>query len=186
MSTFVLIHGSMHGARCWDKVVPLLVSAGHEVVVPDLPAHGRDKTPRAGITLQSYVDKVIEAMEAQGEPVILVGHSMAGVILTQAAGQRPELINRLVYVTAHSISPGESISGNRPLAPDALITRYLYLDEKVGGFTIRRKHIKEVFYNLCSDEDIDWAARRLVPQPPRPFSDVLDVERDVVDAVPMN
>jgi pimeloyl-ACP methyl ester carboxylesterase len=176
----------MHGAWCWDKVVPLLATAGQKVVTPDLPAHGRDKTPRASITLKSYVDKVIEVMEAQAEPVILVGHSMAGVVLNQAAGQRPELIKRLVYVTAHSINPGESITGSRPLAPDALITKYLYLDEKVGGITIDRERIKEVFYNLCSEKDIAWAAERLVPQPPQPFNDILDVDLAVVDAVPKN
>jgi pimeloyl-ACP methyl ester carboxylesterase len=37
MSTYVLIHGAWHGSWCWDKVVPLLQQAGHQVVAPDLP-----------------------------------------------------------------------------------------------------------------------------------------------------
>ncbi len=37
----VLLHGSWHGAWCWHKVVPLLQARGHQVHVPDLPAHGR-------------------------------------------------------------------------------------------------------------------------------------------------
>ena len=44
MSTFVLIHGSGNGGWCWDKVAPLLKQAGHEVIAPDLPGHGDDKT----------------------------------------------------------------------------------------------------------------------------------------------
>ena len=42
LSTFVLIHGGWHGAWCWDKVVPLLEQAPHEVVRFDLPGHGED------------------------------------------------------------------------------------------------------------------------------------------------
>ena len=45
MATFLLIHGAWHGAWCWDRVVPLLRAAGHDVVAPDLPAHGADATP---------------------------------------------------------------------------------------------------------------------------------------------
>ena len=37
MSTYVLIHGAMHGAWCWERVVPLLRSSGHTVIAPDLP-----------------------------------------------------------------------------------------------------------------------------------------------------
>ncbi len=40
MSTFVLVHGAWHGGWCWEKVVPLLEKAGHEVVVVDLPGPG--------------------------------------------------------------------------------------------------------------------------------------------------
>ena len=40
MATIVLIHGHMHGAWCWEKVVPLLEAKGHKVVAFDLPARG--------------------------------------------------------------------------------------------------------------------------------------------------
>ncbi len=44
MSTYVLIHGSWHGAWCWYKIIPLLAQAGHTAIVLDLPGHGRDWT----------------------------------------------------------------------------------------------------------------------------------------------
>lgn len=78
MSTFVLIHGAAHGGWCWYKVVPLLEKQGHTVLAPDLPSHGRDKTPLAAVTLQLYVDSVCKLLDEQQEPVILVGHSMGG------------------------------------------------------------------------------------------------------------
>ena len=37
MSTYVLVHGAWHGSWCWEKVVPLLEGAGHQVEVLDLP-----------------------------------------------------------------------------------------------------------------------------------------------------
>jgi len=58
MSTFVLVHGSWHGAWCWGKVVPLLERAGHKVEAIDLPGHGNDRSPIADMTMQSCVDRV--------------------------------------------------------------------------------------------------------------------------------
>ncbi len=46
MSTFVLIHGACHGAWCWHKMIPLLVSRGHRVMAPDLPAHATTRGSR--------------------------------------------------------------------------------------------------------------------------------------------
>ena len=42
MSTYVLIHGSWHGAWCWYKIIPLLEQVGHKAITLDLPGHGRD------------------------------------------------------------------------------------------------------------------------------------------------
>ena len=95
MAIFVLIHGGNHGAWCWDRVVPLLEAKGHKVIAPDLPGHGKDKTPIQEVTLQSCVDKVCSVIEAQNEPVILVGHSISGVVISQVAEQIPTKIKTL-------------------------------------------------------------------------------------------
>jgi alpha-beta hydrolase superfamily lysophospholipase len=55
MSTYMLIHGALHGAWCWERVIPLLRSSGHAAIAPDLPGHGADRTPRAAVTLAHYV-----------------------------------------------------------------------------------------------------------------------------------
>src|SRR5215469_9124435 len=54
MSTYVFVHGAWHGSWCWDKVVPLLEQAGHQVEALDLPGNGQDKTPIREITLATY------------------------------------------------------------------------------------------------------------------------------------
>jgi pimeloyl-ACP methyl ester carboxylesterase len=109
MSVYVLIHGAWHGGWCWDKVVPLLEKEGHKVEAPDLPGHGNDKTPIPEISLQAYADRVCEVLDAQSEPVILVGHSMGGGVISQAAEYRPEKVKTLVYLAAFLLRNGESL-----------------------------------------------------------------------------
>ncbi len=106
---YLLVHGSWHGAWCWQKVLPLLTQAGHTVLVPDLPAHGQDKTPFAKVTLTDYVNCIGALLATCDEPVILVGHSMAGMVISQVAENFPEKINRLVYLAAFLPQSGESL-----------------------------------------------------------------------------
>lgn len=83
--TYLLIHGANHGGWAWKKVVPLLQAQGHRVQAIDLPGHGDDKTPPEKITLEDYVQKVVDAAYAQPGQVILVGHSAGGVTIAGAA-----------------------------------------------------------------------------------------------------
>src|SRR5437868_467724 len=109
MSTYVLVHGAFHGSWCWEKIVPLLKQVGHQVEILDLPGHGQDKTPLREITLATYTKRVCETLEAQVEPVILVGHSMSGIVITQVAEERPEKIQTLVFLTARLLQNGQSV-----------------------------------------------------------------------------
>ncbi len=83
--TFVLIAGAWHGAWCWQKVVPLLEAQGHRVRTPELPATGADTTDPAEVTLESWARFVADLVAAEPEPVILVGHSRGGVVISRAA-----------------------------------------------------------------------------------------------------
>src|SRR5215471_17226659 len=109
MSRYILVHGAWHGRWCWEKVVPLLRQAGHRVETLDLPGHGQDRTPIREITLAAYTKRVCETLDDQAEPVILVGHSMGGIVITQVAEERPEKIQTLVYLTAFLPQNGESL-----------------------------------------------------------------------------
>ena len=107
---FVLVHGAWHGAWCWEKVTPLLVDMGHEAHTLDLPGLGNDPTPISEITLDSYVNAVKDVIVSVNEPVVLVGHSMGGLIITQTAERVSDRVRR--WVTWRHFRPG---TGNRCL-----------------------------------------------------------------------
>ena len=108
MARIVLVHGAFGRAACWDRVAPGLRAAGHSVEAIDLPGAGDDPTPVEEITLDRYAQRACEAL-AGGPPAVLVGHSMGGMVVTQAAARSPEHVARLVYVAAFLPSDGQSL-----------------------------------------------------------------------------
>ncbi|KKL19524.1 hypothetical protein LCGC14_2464610 [marine sediment metagenome] len=170
MSTYVLIHGAWHGGWCWDKVVPLLETAGHVVEAPDLPGHGRDRTPIQEVSLQAYADRVCSVLDAQPDEVILVGHSMGGIAITQAAEYRPGKIQTLVYLTAFLLRNGESLLQAAEGDTEALVLPNLIFAEDESYTTVKDEAIKEAFYGDCSDEDVARAKSLLVPQAVAPLA----------------
>jgi len=103
--TFVLVHGAWQAPFAWEYVGPELEAAGQKVVIVQLPGHGTDTTNPATLTLDDYRDAVINAMNAAGvqktEKVILVGHSLAGMIISEVAEKIPAQIDKLVYIGAY-------------------------------------------------------------------------------------
>ena len=74
MATFVLVHGSWHGAWCWEALTPRLKAQGHAVIAPDLPGHGSDGTPAWRVTLGRFSNIVstspaISAVTAAAAPL---------------------------------------------------------------------------------------------------------------------
>jgi pimeloyl-ACP methyl ester carboxylesterase len=170
MSTFVLIHGASHGGWCWYKVVAALEKHGHTVLAPDLPGHGKDKTPVADVTLQRYVDCVCKLLDTQREPVILVGHSMGGGIITQVAEERPDRIKWLVYLAGAMPQNGQSMFERfKNDTTSASLANFVVAPDQLSA-SFREEGIREAFYEDCSEEDIALARLLLVPQAMEPIS----------------
>jgi pimeloyl-ACP methyl ester carboxylesterase len=112
MATFVLVHGAFHGGWCWYKIVPLLEAKGHRVLAPDLPGLGDDHTPLADLSLAAWTDSVAAKLHVLGTPVILVGHSRGGIVISEVAERVPEHVSALVYLTAFLVSDGESLQSH--------------------------------------------------------------------------
>jgi pimeloyl-ACP methyl ester carboxylesterase len=105
----VLVHGAWQGDYVWEQVKASLVADGYRVSVVKLPGHGNDNTPAYQVTFQAYVNEVKNAINEYNEPVILVGHSLGGAVVTQTAAELPQKINKLVYVAGYIPASGKSV-----------------------------------------------------------------------------
>ena len=164
MSTFLLIHGAWHGAWCWKHVVPLLRSAGHHVITPDLPGHGNDDTPYKKVNLEKYVDSVCNALDKLDEPAILVGHSMGGIIISETAERRPGRIQALVYLCAFLPQNGDSLSDMEQRNPHPAVPPNLVPARNGLTATVLEEKVVDLFYHDCSEQDIESAKQNLCPQ----------------------
>ena len=165
MASYILIHGAWHGAWCWDKVVPLLQQQGHTAVAIDLPAHGEDLTPMGDVSLQLYADKICEVISQQQEPVILVGHSLGGIAITQAAEKCSSNIRKLVYLTGFLLPNGVARLGYGSDIEGSLIDVNKIMSDDKESISFNREGLKEAFYHDCCAEDIAKATELIRPEP---------------------
>lgn len=183
MALFVLIHGGLHGGWCWDHVVACLADAGHRSIAPDLPSMGADDSPRAAVSLAAMGDFIADLLRRQREPVVLVGHSMAGIAISEAAERAPHCLLGLVYVSALLVPGGMSVADMRrgevrPPADGALLLP--------DGFSIMwdPAAARDVFYNRTDPAEIERAIPRLRPQSMVPMSERLTVTPSRFGRVP--
>src|SRR6202171_1424075 len=97
VKNIVLVHGAFADGSSWAKVIPILQSKGSNVTAVQNP-------------LTSFADDVAatnRALALQTGPVILVGHSWGGVVITEA-GMDPKVVG-LVYVAAFGPDAGEVV-----------------------------------------------------------------------------
>lgn len=164
MATYILIHGAWHGGWCWEGLVPLLQQAGHDVLAPDLPGMGADRTPLRDDVLEQWTDFVAELALAAFQPVILVGHSRGGIVISEVAERIPGEISQLVYLTAFLLQAGESlvkVAGRHPeVGPGPAI-----VPSNDGFVHLDPERASSIFYNLTPAEMAQRAAERLCPEP---------------------
>src|SRR5579883_1001433 len=163
MSTYVLVHGAWFGKWCWHQVTLLLEQKGHTVVTLDLPGHGDDLTPITDITMDTLVARVGKELAAQAEPVILVGHSMGGMVISQTAEVYPDQIQRLIYAAAYLLADGQSLFQVSTADADSSIGPYLPPDPDSGLIGIRPEALKDIFLHDCPAAVIAEAEARLRP-----------------------
>jgi len=108
--TYVLVHGAWQAPYVWDSVQADLVKNGNKVIVVELPGHGSDTTVPYKLNLDVYRDKVIDAISKADSSVVLVGHSMGGMVITSVAEKVPGKISKLVYIGAFLPATGQSLT----------------------------------------------------------------------------
>ena len=117
MATFVLVHGGWFGGWCWQKVIPFLEAAGHEVYAPThtgLAERASELSPNVG--LDTHIQDIVGLLEEKNlHGVILVGHSYGGMVITGAVDQVPERIAHLVYFDTFVPCDGKSMVDVSPI-----------------------------------------------------------------------
>ena len=171
MSTYLFVHGAWHGAWCWKKVVPLIERAGHKAVTLDLPGHGDDPTPVGHAPLQLFADRVVAVLDELPSRIVLVGHSMAGVVVSRVAEMRSEKIISVVYLAAFLPQNGQSINAIKKSylglagnvnAPPTTDTDTI-IDRERGISMFKKERARDALYHDCTDEDAAYAISRLCP-----------------------
>lgn len=153
MKTFILIHGSWHGAWNWHKVIPILEKAGHKAVAIDLLGMGRDKTPISQIRMKTTLQAICDLIDTFDEKVILVGHSKNGIMISQVAEYRPQKVEKLVYLAAYLIPNGKTQREYSIQDTEGILKPYVKFHEGSNSSTLDREIYKEGLYADC-DEDI--------------------------------
>lgn len=109
MKNYVLVHGGWEGSFFWKKIKDALIEKGHKVKLVDLPGSYGNEQSIDKVTLENYVTETLKVINEFNEKVILVGHSLAGIIISDVAEKISKKIEKLIYVTAPLLKNGESL-----------------------------------------------------------------------------
>src|ERR1700727_779216 len=109
--TFVLVHGTWHGGWCWRRVVDALESKGHQVYAPTLTGlAARSHLLTKDVNLTTHVNDVVNLVKWEDlKDIVLVGHSSAGFVITQAAEQIGPSVASIVYLDAFVPQAGDNL-----------------------------------------------------------------------------
>jgi pimeloyl-ACP methyl ester carboxylesterase len=171
MARFVLIHGAFGGSWCWGPVIGDLKAAGHSVEAIDLPGAGSDPTPLADVTLDLYAQRICEQL-AEGPPALLVGQSMGGMAITQAAARCPERVAALAYVSAFVPQDGQSLLDltGFPEAAGDQVQANIVVEGEPPVARMPAEAAPQALYHCAPPERAAWAAAQLGPQPVAAFA----------------
>jgi pimeloyl-ACP methyl ester carboxylesterase len=180
--TFLLVHGSWHDGDCWSQVRMHLGAAGHHSLAPTLPGHARDDD-RAGVTHDDYVATVVAALDSQVGPVVLVGHSFGGSVISRVAELRPDRCDSLIYYSAFVPHDCERVADSLPA------TMIEFLDAAAAttsdeSIALPYEYFRDAFANTVDEATAKSLHSRLVPEPHKPIFESLPLPSSARHAVP--
>jgi pimeloyl-ACP methyl ester carboxylesterase len=174
VSIFVLVHGAWSGSHVWAGTRRALQDDGHQVFTPSLTGLG-ERVHLGGplVGLDTHVrDVVNQVLYEDLGPIVLVGHSYGGMVVTGAVRHLRDRISDLVYVDAFVPGDGQSVrSLGAPAARDTS-------DEIVLGAPWALAAEPRV---LDDTERAAWFNARSTPQPLLSFTEPVHVDQPLVD-----
>lgn len=151
MATFVLVHGICHGAWCWERTVDDLTELGHSVIAVDLELETLDRDAE-------IVENMLDAID---EPVVLVGHSYGGAVISKAATGRSDVAH-LVYVAAIMLDGSTALTEQMANFPIPDTGQSISISAE-GIVTVSPEAARALFYNTCTQAVSDAASAQLRP-----------------------
>jgi pimeloyl-ACP methyl ester carboxylesterase len=152
MKHYLLIHGAWGAAWEFNKVAKLLETDGSKVTAINLPGHGDNIADISTVTMAAYVQSVIDTIDKLNQNVILVGHSLAGAVISQVAQQVPDKIERLIYVAAMLLANGDTpLSVMQNDTGGQLLPNTIFSED--GSYaTLTEETVREILLNDVKDE----------------------------------
>lgn len=173
----MLIHGAWHASWCWQRVANQLRIMGHRVLTPDLPGHGSKRCPANTITFTDYVGSILQLVKQQSEPVTLVGHSMAGLIISHIAGLIPDHIRELIFVAGYIPKHRDSLLSIARESESRNLSPYLIIDSLQQEIRLQPSpDVATIFFNRCNQMDTQDAMSKLQIQPLQPFAEKVNID----------
>ena len=175
MATFVLVHGAWHGGWCWQKVIPFLEAAGHEVYAPTLTGlaeRASELSPDVG--LDTHIQDVVGLLEEKNlHGVILVGHSYGAMVITGVVDQAPERIAHLVYLDTFVPRDGESMADISSIVIWALRKQ---AQAHGDGWRVNPPGTLDV----TKEPDRSWVRSKVTPHPLKTFEQPLHLKNPAI------
>lgn len=170
---YVLVHGAWQAPYVWDAVKAKLISEGNNVTVVELPGHGSDNTDPSTITLNLYTTTVLNAISKINGKVILVGHSLGGMIISAVAEKMPAKIEKLVYLAAYLPTSEQSLFKLANTDPGSQLGIKGNLIMNNGGLTIdvKQDQIVNIFIPDGSVQVQSLVLQNYRPEPGIPLQD---------------
>lgn len=157
---FVLVHGGAHASWCWERLVPYL---DHPALAVDLPGRGSKPADLHSLTVADCATSLVADIEnSRLERVVLVGHSLAGVVLPAAAERIARRIAHLVFVSASIPPEGGNSLDSLPWHLRVLARRNARradTREQMPKWLARR-----MFCSDMDENDTKYVLERLVPE----------------------
>jgi pimeloyl-ACP methyl ester carboxylesterase len=170
MATYVLVHGSFQGGWIWKTVGNRLLDAGHRVYRPTLDGSAeRRRNARPGLTLMDLGQELADLLFYEDlKDAVLVGTSMGGMVVAQAAEQARTRIKRLIFIDALVPLPGESVPMINSRAP------YPRSNVVYGA---KPEEARGNVYAGLPEAVQEWALARYTQQPIAPTDDPVDLRQ---------
>jgi pimeloyl-ACP methyl ester carboxylesterase len=175
VATFVLVHGAWHGGWCWQKVIPFLAAAGHEVYAPTLTGlaeRASELSPDVG--LDTHIQDVVGLLVDEDlHGVILVGHSYGGMVITGVVDQAPERIAHLIYLDTFVPRDSESMVDISPV-----VIYLLRRQARASGDGWRIASHGN--YGVTTEPDRGWVLSSVTPQPLKTLEQPLHLKNPAI------